>query len=292
MTNLPSGIVHPGRMPSLFIGHGSPMNTLERNGFTEGWRRLGEVLPRPRALLVISAHWYFGATAVTAMPRPRTIHDFYGFPEALATFDYPAPGAPDVAQEVEEVVKPEWVGLDRDQWGLDHGTWSVLTHLYPNADVPVVQLSINALRSLEYHVQLAQRLASLRDRGIAILGSGNVVHNLRQVQRNKPNSAFDWAERFDDAVVAQMAKDPADILRITEHSDYAQAVPTPEHFIPLLYLAGLAAAEGSKSTPIMRGYSMGSLSMTCHALGAEAICEKETGAAALPPGIPADQTNT
>jgi 4,5-DOPA dioxygenase extradiol len=292
MTNLPIGAVHLGRMPSLFIGHGSPMNTLERNGFTDTWRRLGEDLPRPRALLVISAHWYFGATAVTAMPHPRTIHDFYGFPEELATFDYPALGAPDVAREVAEIVKPEWVGLDQDQWGLDHGTWSVLAHLYPKADVPVVQLSINALRPLGYHVELAKRLASLRDSGVAILGSGNVVHNLRRVQWNQPDSAFDWAERFDDAVVAQMADEPADILKVVEHPDYAQAVPTPEHFIPLLYLAGLAAAESSRSEPIMRGYSMGSLSMTCHALGAELPCQKEVGAAALPRGVPAEQTNT
>ena len=291
MPNPPIAAARLGRMPSLFIGHGSPMNSLERNGFTDTWRRLGEVLPRPRALLVISAHWYFGATAVTAMPRPRTIHDFYGFPEELATFDYPAPGAPDVARQVAEVVKPEWVGLDQDQWGLDHGTWSVLAHLYPKADVPVVQLSINALRPLEYHVELAKRLASLRDSGVAILGSGNVVHNLRRVQRNRPDSAFDWAERFDDAVVAQMADEPADILKVVEHPDYAQAVPTPEHFIPLLYLAGLAAAEGSRSEPIMRGYSMGSLSMTCHALGAEMPCQQEAGAAALPQGVPADQTN-
>ena len=292
MPNPPPAAVRPARMPSLFIGHGSPMNSLERNGFTDTWRRLGEVLPRPRALLVISAHWYFGATAVTAMPHPRTIRDFYGFPKELETFDYPAPGAPDVAREVAEVVKPEWVGLDQDQWGLDHGTWSVLAHLYPKADVPVVQLSINALRPLEYHVELAKRLASLRDSGVAILGSGNVVHNLRRVQWNRPDGAFDWAERFDDAVVAQMADEPADILKVVEHPDYAQAVPTPEHFIPLLYLAGLAAAEGSRAEPIMRGYSMGSLSMTCHALGAELPCLLEAGAAALPRDVPADQTNT
>ena len=201
-----------GRMPALFIGHGSPMNTLERNGFTDAWKSLGRTLPRPRALLVVSAHWYFGATAVTAMPRPRTIHDFYGFPQALFDFDYPAPGAPDVAQEIAEVVKPEWVGLDRDQWGLDHGTWSVLAHLYPQADVPVVQLSINALRPLEYHVDIAARLAALRDSGVAILASGNVVHNLREIQWDQPNTAFDWAERFDDAVVAQLADAPSDIL--------------------------------------------------------------------------------
>ena len=278
--------------PALFIGHGSPMNTLERNGFTDAWRALGQSLPRPRAILVVSAHWFFGATAVTAMERPRTIHDFYGFPDDLFTFDYPAPGAPDVAEEVAEAVKPLWVGLDRDQWGLDHGTWSVLAHLYPEADVPVVQLSINALRPLDYHLQLGAALAPLRKRRIMIVGSGNVVHNLRRVQWDKPDSAFDWAERFDDAAVAQLADDPGAVLKLVEHPDYDLAVPTPDHFIPLIYLAGLAAADEGAVEPLLRGYSMGSLSMTCYGAGtASDEAEQCEGAASLPADVPPDQTN-
>jgi 4,5-DOPA dioxygenase extradiol len=280
------------KMPALFIGHGSPMNTLELNGFTRGWRAVGKALPRPRAIVVVSAHWFFGATAVTAMERPRTIHDFYGFPPELFAFQYPAPGAPDVAEEVVEAVKPVWCGLDRDQWGLDHGTWSVLAHVYPDADIPVVQLSINALKPLDYHVELGRKLAPLRDKGILVLASGNIVHNLRRIEWNKPDLAFDWAERFDDSAQEQLASDPGGILKLVDHPDYAMAVPTPDHFIPLLYVAGVAAESGEAMTPFLKGHAMGSLSMTCYAAGADLRCVEAEGAAEMPEGVPADQTNT
>ena len=279
------------RMPALFIGHGSPMNTLERNEFTNAWSALGRALPRPRAVLAISAHWYIGATAVTAMAKPRTIHDFYGFPPELSRFEYPAPGLPELASEIVEVVKPEWVGLDQDQWGLDHGTWSVLAHLYPLADVPVVQLSLNATKPLQYHLALGARLAALRDRGVLVLSSGNVVHNLRRVQWADPNGAFDWNARFDEAVERQLADDPAGILKVLDHPDYPQAVPTPDHFVPLLYTAGLAMIDRD-ARAIVRGYAMGSLSMTCYGVGVGPECPVlATGAATIPSGVPADQSN-
>jgi 4,5-DOPA dioxygenase extradiol len=253
-------------MPALFIGHGSPMNTIESNRWTEGWRALGATLPTPRALLVVSAHWYIGATAVTAMPHPRTIHDFRGFPPELFAFQYNAPGAPDVAREVAEIAKPTPVALDEGQWGLDHGTWSVLAHLFPKADVPVVQLSIDARKPMEQHLELAARLAPLRKDGVMIVGSGNVVHNLRMIDWHAGDSGALWADRFDEAVLMQMQDDPGAILKTLSHPDYAAAVPTPDHFLPLLTLAGLAAADGVAAEPMFEGRTMGSLSMTSYAI--------------------------
>lgn len=279
-------------LPALFIGHGSPMNTLDLNRYTQSWREVGKSIPKPRAVLVVSAHWYFGATAVTAMAKPRTIHDFYGFPEELFNFSYPAPGMPDLVEEVAEIAKPHWVGADRDQWGLDHGTWSVLAHLYPEADVPVVQLSINAFKPLEYHIELGAKLSELRSQNILIVGSGNVVHNLKRLNISDSDNGEEWAKRFDDAVVRQMVYAPEDILKVVEHPDFDLAVPTPEHFIPLLYLAGLSRATNEKPCTFIRGYSLGSLSMTCYGIGTEVKVKEVSGnAAIIPGGIPTDQTN-
>ncbi|GAA2631162.1 4,5-DOPA dioxygenase extradiol [Dactylosporangium fulvum] len=251
-------------MPAAFIGHGSPMNTLEHNRYTEAWRAFGASVPRPRAILVVSAHWYINATAVTAMSRPRTIHDFYGFPQRLFDVRYPAPGAPELADEVAEVVKPTWVGHDVDSWGLDHGTWSVLCHAFPDADIPVVQLSINASKPFDYHLELGAKLAPLRDRGVLIMGSGNVVHNLGGVDRDRPDSGFDWAQRFDEQVRALMLEDPAEVAAMDGHLDFARAVPTPDHFIPLLYVAGLAGGTPARTDVLVDGYAYGSLSMTAY----------------------------
>ena len=254
-------------MPAAFVGHGSPMNALENNRYTDAWRELGERVPTPRAVLVVSAHWYIASTAVTAMSRPRTIHDFYGFPQQLSDVRYPAPGHPQVAKEVVEEVKPTWVGLDQDSWGLDHGTWSVLTHMFPKADVPVVQLSIDALKSPEYHLELGAKLNGLRRSGVFVLGSGNVVHNLRRLDWDKPSGSYDWARRFDDAARERMVNDPGSMLEMRGHPDYSSAVPTPDHFIPAVYFGGLAAEAGETPTTIVDGYSMGSLSMTSYAIG-------------------------
>jgi 4,5-DOPA dioxygenase extradiol len=277
------------------------MNTLERNRFTDAWRAFGRAVGRPRAVLVISAHWYINATAVTAMARPRTIHDFYGFPDELFAFDYPAPGLPALAEEVADIAKPRWVGLDADSWGLDHGTWSVLAHVFPEADVPVVQLSLDAQQSLEEHADLAARLTPLRERGVLVQGRGDLVLSLALISWRDPDTAFDWNARFDEAARAVLEDRPEDVAKLREHPDYRLAVPTPDHFLPFVHLAGLAAAAGSTVEPLVEGPAYGSLSMASYVLDsvgpAEALpaagpsATDASGALPDPAAVPPDQTN-
>jgi 4,5-DOPA dioxygenase extradiol len=255
-------------MPAAFIGHGSPMNAIEHNRYTESWTVFGASMPKPKAILVISAHWYVNITAVTAMRMPRTIHDFYGFPQELFAVEYPAPGDPLIADRIVDVVQPTYVGLDEDSWGIDHGTWSVLAHMFPAADVPVLQLSINAELPFDYHFNLGAKLHALRSEGVLIVGSGNVVHNLRLVDFNAPGRGTDWAHRFDDDMREIMTGDPSELGRASAHGDYALAVPTPDHFLPLAYVAGLSAAANTPTRTIIDGYEMGSLSMTAYELPA------------------------
>jgi 4,5-DOPA dioxygenase extradiol len=256
------------RMPAAFIGHGSPMNALERNRYTDAWRAFGQAVPKPRAILVISAHWYTNATAVTGMLQPRTIHDFYGFPQELFDLQYPAPGLPEMCEQVADVVKPRWVGCDVDSWGIDHGTWSVLTHAFPDASIPVVQLSLNAFKDFDHHLELGRKLAPLRDDGVLIIGSGNIVHNLRAIDMAQPDSSYDWAQRFDD-----------------------RALPTPDHYLPLLYVAGLA--DDQPLDLLVDGHVAGSISMAAYTLGmAEPVnCGDSTTPTTALPDIPMTESN-
>lgn len=261
-------------MPAAFIGHGNPMNALELNRYTAAWRDFGAAAPKPRAILVVSAHWYVNASAVTAMPRPRTIHDFYGFPAELFDVDYPAPGLPELAEEIKDVVKPTWVGADLDSWGIDHGTWSVLVHAFPDASVPVVQLSINADEDLDYHLELGHKLAPLRERGVLVIASGNVVHNLRATDWSLVDDGYAWARRFDEQAKERMLSDPTGVVTLDAHEDFAKAVPTPDHFIPLLYFAGLAGASSEPVDVLVDGYAYGSLSMTAYTIGTSTAGER------------------
>ncbi|HEV7862700.1 MAG TPA: 4,5-DOPA dioxygenase extradiol [Acidimicrobiia bacterium] len=279
-------------MPAAFFGHGNPMNALDHNRYTDAWRAFGAEVPRPRAILVVSAHWYINATAVTAMARPRTIHDFYGFPAELFAVQYPAPGDPQLAEEIADLVKPTWVGIDTDSWGIDHGTWSVLVHAFPEADIPVLQLSINATKSFDEHFDLGVRLAPLRERGVLVVASGNVVHNLRLIDWNRPDGAFDWAQRLDDDAAAIMTGAPGDLPRLADHDLFPLAAPTPDHFIPLLYLAGLASAAGQTAHVLIDGYAMGSLSMVSYTLGCHELeSDGQGGAPPMLPAVPPDETN-
>ncbi len=280
-------------MPAVFIGHGSPMNTLESNRYTEAWRQFGASLPRPRAILCISAHWFISGTALTAMAQPRVIHDFFGFPQALFDFDYPAPGAPAIAAEIAAVLEPSVVALDHDSWGLDHGTWSVLAHMFPKADIPVLQLSIHAGEAIDYHVALGRQLAPLRERGILIVCSGNVVHNLRLLDRQLAQEAFDWGRDFDQHVTGIMTTHPGELVNVAQHPAYALAVPTDEHFLPLAYLAGLADAAGGGAKVLVDGAVMGALTMTSFVLGCDPSPARAhgDGEQSLPSGTPPEHTN-
>ncbi len=227
-------------MPVLFLGHGSPMNAIEENEFTRQWRHLGESLPRPNAILCVSAHWETRGTLVTAMEQPRTIHDFYGFPRELFDVQYPAPGSATLAGETQRALHPAVVELDH-RWGLDHGCWSVVRRIYPNADVPIVQLSLDRTLSPEQHVDLAAQLASLREKGILIIGSGNMVHNLGIIDWEHPDGAYDWADEA-AGTLKTLVSDGA-LRTLADYPALGRAVrlsvPTPEHFLPMLYALAL-----------------------------------------------------
>lgn len=240
------------------------MNALDRNRYTDAWRAFGASVTRPRGVLAVSAHWYVPVTAVTSMAEPRTIHDFGGFPDDLFAVQYPAPGSPDLAAEVIALLDPVPVVADDHQWGLDHGTWSVLAHVFPDADVPVVQLSIDASRGIEHHLALGRALAPLRESGVLVLGSGNVVHNLGRIDWAAEDRGYDWALRFDEAAREIMTTRPGDLAELVDHPDFRAAAPTPEHLWPLAYIAGVADAAGVVAVPFVEGPTLGSLTMTSY----------------------------
>jgi 4,5-DOPA dioxygenase extradiol len=249
-------------MPAIFFGHGNPMNALQSNDWTNSWATLGKSLPRPRAIVCVSAHWYLPARLVTAMVQPRTIHDFGGFPRELYQVQYRAPGAPELASRVQELLAPLTVGLDHS-WGLDHGTWSVLVHVYPNADVPVVQLSIDETQPAAFHFELGQRLTSLRDEEVLIVGSGNIVHNLHTYAwgRHTPEP-YDWAVRFEESAKQLMVASDFEPLIDYESlgRDAVLSIPTPDHYLPLLYVLGTKRENEAISFPVS-GVDGGSVSM-------------------------------
>jgi 4,5-DOPA dioxygenase extradiol len=255
------------RMPVLFVGHGSPMNAIEDNRWSRAWTELGATLRRPTAILCVSAHWQTRGVMVTAMEQPQTIHDFYGFPDALQSKLYPAPGAPALARATAEHVTKATVGLDY-AWGLDHGTWSVLAQMYPRADIPVFQLSLDATRTPASHYEMAGELKGLRDRGVLIMGSGNIVHNLRRLTRQHPDTGFDWAIEF-DARIKELI-DRSDHRSIIDYQKLGQAaqlsVPTNEHYLPLLY--ALAAKDEKESVRYFNdATTMGGISMRSLVIG-------------------------
>ncbi|MBK6966112.1 MAG: 4,5-DOPA dioxygenase extradiol [Bacteroidales bacterium] len=254
-------------MPVLFLGHGSPMNAIELNEFSKGWRTVGKSLPVPNAVLCISAHWETKGTFVTAMQKPRTIHDFGGFPQELFDVQYPAPGSPELALEAQRQLKMTEAGLD-ESWGLDHGAWSVIKHLYPEANIPVIQLSLDYSKSPQYHYDLAGELAELRKKGILIVGSGNMVHNLRTIDWRNPDSGFDWAVEADTKMREWIAAGNHQALIDYEKGGkaFSMSIPTPEHYLPLLYTLGLQGKNEEVSVFNAKTI-MGSISMTSVKIG-------------------------
>jgi 4,5-DOPA dioxygenase extradiol len=251
-------------MPAVFIGHGTPFNALQNNRFTRAWSEFGSRIPKPKAILAVSAHWYIGATAATAMPRPPTVHDFYGFPPEMYQISYPAPGAPDLVPALQELIAPVWLQPDTQQWGLDHGTWSVLVHMFPEADVPVVQLSIDGRQPAAYHLELGKRLRPLRDQGVLILGSGNIVHNLRLMDRSLVGVGPEWASRFDAKVQDYVSNgDDEALVSYERHADHDLAIPTPDHYLPLLYAVGVRQNDDVCQV-IVDGLDLGCVSMTSY----------------------------
>jgi 4,5-DOPA dioxygenase extradiol len=253
------------QMPALFVGHGSPTNAIEDNEFSRAWAAVGKGLAKPAAVLCISAHWQTDGTQVTAMPNPRTIHDFYGFPEELHQVQYPAPGSSDLAQAVQDIVQRTSVRPDQ-AWGLDHGAWSVLRRMFPKADVPVVQLSLDRAREPAYHFELGQELGVLRRKGVLILGSGNIVHNLGRVVWQ--DQAYDWAVAFDEQIAHMIqAEDHQGIVNYAKLGEIARlSVPTNEHFLPLLYALG-ARNQGDTARFFAEKVTLGSISMRALQVG-------------------------
>lgn len=252
------------KMPVLFLGHGSPMNAIEENEFVQRFRKVGKEIDKPNAILCISAHWETRGTFVTAMQNPRTIHDFGGFPQALFDVQYPAPGNPELAQDTQQLITTTEVGLD-DKWGLDHGAWSVIRHMYPDADIPVIQMSIDYTKPAQYHFELAQQLNRLREKGVLIIGSGNMVHNLRRVAWDKLNEefAFDWATEANETMKKHILNgdfQPLIDFR-SQGMAFDLAIPTPEHYLPMLY--ALALKEKKDNISLFNDKPVaGSLTMT------------------------------
>lgn len=255
-------------IPTIFFGHGNPMNAISKNVYTEGWAAIGHSIPRPRAVLCISAHWYLPVVAVSASSTPRTIHDFGGFPHELYEVKYPAPGCPELAQRVKEILTPTAVVLDQSR-GLDHGTWSVLTHVFANADVPVVQLSIDERQPPEFHYALGKRLTVLREEGVLVIGSGNLVHNLHSYAWGKGGvQPYDWAVRFEQQVLHLLrdGKDDQVVAYEALGRDAMLSIPTPDHYLPLLYVLGARRPQDQISFPV-QGMDGGSVSMLTMQIG-------------------------